>query len=216
RNHAPPRPHGPQMGRPTREILRQPAARVAVGAAAAGYGVMSLVMTSTPISMHLHAHHDLDATKVVIQIHIAAMYLPSLLFPVLHRRFGIFGMMALGLGVLLASLVVTASGNGFVQFWVALALLGVGWNFLFLAGTNLLPRAYQPEERFRAQSMNDFIVFTVQALVSMGAGGVLYLWGWHGVLWSCVPVLAVFAAMLARYRKALFGRPDRLPASTES
>ena len=216
RNLAPPRPHGPQLGRPTREILLQPAARVAVGAAAAGYGVMSLVMTSTPISMHLHAHHDLDATKVVIQIHIAAMYLPSLLFPILLSRFGIYGMMTLGLSVLLASLAVAATGNGFVQFWVALALLGVGWNFLFLAGTNLLPRAYRPEERFRAQSMNDFIVFTVQALVSMAAGGVLYLWGWHGVLWACVPVLAVFAALLTRYRKILLSRPDLLPGSVES
>lgn len=216
RNLTPPRAHGPTLGRPIKEILRQPATRVAVAAAAAGYGVMSLVMTATPISMHLHAHHDLDSTKVVIQIHIAAMYLPSLLFPVLLRWIGLYGMMLVGLCVMFASLAVAATGSGFVQFWTALALLGVGWNFLFLSGTNLLPRGYQPEERFRAQSMNDFIVFTIQALASLGAGGVLYLWGWHGVLWACVPVLTVFAAMLLRYRNALLGSSGRLPVSLGS
>ncbi len=205
RNLTPPVGHGPARGRTMWEILRQPAAMLAIGAAAAGYGMMSLVMTATPISMHLHSHHDLEATKVVIQIHIAAMYLPSLLFPLLLRRFGMFGMMALGIAVMLGCLAVAFTGEGFLEFWLSLALLGIGWNFLFLAGTNLLPRAYRPEERFRAQSMNDFIVFSIQACASLGAGGVLYLWGWHGVLWACVPILGVFSALLLRYRKVLPG-----------
>lgn len=216
RNLTPLRKHGPALGRPILEILRQPATLIAVGAAAAGYGVMSLVMTATPISMHLHAHHDLEATKQVIQIHIAAMYLPSLLFPWLLRSFGMFSMMALGIFVLLASLVVAFTGSGLLQFWVSLALLGVGWNFLFLCGTNLLPQGYRPEERFRAQSMNDFVVFTIQALASLGAGGVLYLWGWHGVLWAGVPILLIFMTLLAMHRKAVFGSHQPGPAGQEA
>ncbi len=78
--------------RPLREILRSPALRLAIAASALGYGVMSFIMTATPISMHAHSGHDLEATKVVIQSHIAGMYLPSLIYAWLQSRMGYWGM----------------------------------------------------------------------------------------------------------------------------
>jgi hypothetical protein len=89
-----------------------------------------------------------------------------------------------------------------LHYWVALVLLGVGWNFLFLSGTNLLPRGYAPAERFRVQSLNDFLIFSVQAAVSLGSGWALLQVGWNGVLWlAAVPVIG-FTVILTVLRAA--------------
>jgi MFS family permease len=204
RDHAPrtTAEHGPGR-RPLQEILRSPVVVIAVGAAALGYGVMSLLMTATPISMHSHAGHSLDATKLVIQSHIAAMYLPSLLFAALFARLGLRGMLAAGLGVYLLCLGIAVMDTAFLNYWLALVLLGIGWNFLFLSGTNLLPYGYRPEDRFRVQAANDFLVFSVQALASLGSGWLLFHWQWHGILFACVPLLLGFAWLLFAQRHAL-------------
>jgi MFS family permease len=185
-------------GRPLKQILRSPPVLVAVGAAALGYGVMSFLMTATPISMHSHSGHSLESTKFVIQSHIAAMYLPSLFYAWLHDRWGLRGMMWAGVVVYLACLSIALVDVGFIHYWLALVLLGVGWNFLFLSGTNLLPRGYRPEERFRVQSMNDFLVFTIQAIVSLSSGWFLYHLGWRGILLTCLPLIAAFSLMLLK------------------
>ena len=174
-------------GRSLRDIFRSPVVILAVSSAALGYGVMSLLMTATPISMHTHAGHSLESTKFVIQSHIAAMYLPSVMYAALWSRLGYSGMMWSGLAVL--------------NYWAALVLLGVGWNFLFLSGTNLLPLGYRPSERFRVQSTNDFLVFSVQALVSLSSGWFLYHIGWRGLIVACVPLLAGFVTLLLIMKK---------------
>lgn len=193
-------PHG-GAGRPMREILRSPVVILAVAAAALGYGIMSLLMTATPISMHTHAGHSLESTKFVIQSHIAAMYLPSLLYASLFSRMGFRGMLWSGVIVYAACLGIAAVNTEFLTYWTALVLLGVGWNFLFLSGTNLLPRGYRPEERFRVQSTNDFLVFTIQALASLGSGWLLYHWQWDGIVYACMPLVLAFAVLLWILRK---------------
>jgi MFS family permease len=194
---------GPGQGRPLREILAARRIRLAIAAGALSYAVMSFIMTATPISMHNHAGHSLEATKFVLQAHIAAMYLPSLLFAWLFSRMGFMGLFWLGTATYVACLGVALAGTELLHYWVSLALLGVGWNFLFLAGTNLLPHTYQPDERFRVQSMNDFLVVSVQAAVSLASGWFLALLGWQGLLLSCVPLLLVFMVMLWRWRGEL-------------
>ena len=185
-------------GRSLREILRSRVVLLAIAAAALGYGVMSLLMTATPISMHSHAGHSLEATKFVIQSHIAAMYVPSLLYAALHRRLGLSGMLWSGVLVYILCLVIAALNTDFLNYWLALVLLGIGWNFLFLSGTNLLPQGYRPEERFRVQSVNDFLVFSIQALASLGAGWLLFHWQWQGIIYACIPMVLVFALFLFR------------------
>jgi len=187
-------------GRPLRVIMRSPIVIVAVCAAAIGYGVMSLLMTATPISMHTHAGHSLESTKFVIQSHIAAMYLPSLLYAGLFRRLGFAGMLGLGLALYLLCLALAARDTDFLNYWSALVLLGIGWNFLFLSGTNLLPYGYRPHERFRVQSANDFLVFSVQAIASLGSGWILYHWQWQGIIYACLPFVLGFTALLTAYR----------------
>ncbi len=198
-------------GRPLGTILRSPVVMLAVAASGLGYGVMSLIMTATPISMHQHAGHSMEATKFVIQCHIGAMYLPSLVYGGLSSRFGMRTMLWLGVAALSASLVVALTGIQFLNYWLALILLGVGWNFLYLTGTNLLPLGYRTEERFRVQSTNDFMVFSVQAMVSLSSGWLLFHWHWYGLLWTCVPLLAAFMVLLLRLDIATLPIPRKNP-----
>jgi MFS family permease len=183
-------------GRPLRQILRSPEIILAISAAALGYGIMSFIMTATPISMHSHAGHSLEATKFVIQSHIAGMYLPALLYATLFNRLGFHGMMWAGVLVYLLCLLIAAINTEFLNYWLALVLLGIGWNFLFLSGTNLLPYGYRPEEKFRVQSMNDFLVFSVQAVVSLSSGWFLYHYQWQGLIYACIPLVLAFAVLM--------------------
>ena len=186
----------PNPGRPLSEILRQPVVILAIGSAALAYGVMTFLMTATPISMHKHAGHSLEATKLVIQSHIIAMYLPALVYALLLNKFGYRGMLWAGVCVYFLCILVAMINTEFIHFWLALVMVGIGWSFLFLSGTNLLPLGYQRNERFRVQSVNDFLVFSIQALASLGSGWVLYQWQWGGVLWVCIPLVLAFSAVM--------------------
>lgn len=204
RDSIPLKSHHSDKGRPLSEILRSPVVILAIFSAALGYGVMTFMMTATPISMHKHAGHSLEATKLVIQSHIVAMYLPSLVFAWFFDRLGYKGMMWMGAGIYLLCILVAMINTDFLHFWLALVLVGVGWNFLFLSGTNLLSQGYRTDERFRVQSVNDFLVFSIQALASLGSGWVLYQWQWSGVLWACIPLILGFSALLWFYRNESF------------
>jgi MFS family permease len=200
-------PHEPD--RPSREILRSPVVILAISAAALGYGVMSFLMTATPISMHQHVGHSLESTKLVIQAHIIAMYLPSLVFAWLLSRFGFRNILVAGVFSLLVCLAVALADTAVVNYWLALVILGIGWNFLFLSGTNLLVYGYRSSERFRVQSINDFLVFTVQAVVTLSAGWVLYRFYWRGMLIMVLPPLLAFIVLILRSRAFDFVRTKR-------
>ena len=183
------------QGRPLLEIMRSPVIILAVASSAVGYGVMSFVMTAGPVSMHEHAGHDMQSTKWVLQSHIAAMYLPSLVFPWLHSRFGYIRMMWAGVAALSLCLLIGSINTDFIHYWLTMVILGIGWNFLFLSGTNLLRYGYRDEERFKVQSFNDFLVFSIQAIASLSSGWFLYRWGWQGVLSASVPLVLAFAIL---------------------
>lgn len=188
---------GHAAGRPLREVLQNPVVILAVSSSAAAYAVMTFLMTATPISMHEHSGHSIEATKVVIQSHIIAMYLPSMVFAFFYGRLGARGMLWLGVVALAATLATGLSGVTFPHYLVALSLLGIGWNFLFLTGTNLLALGHRPEERFQVQSFNDFLTFSLQALVSLGSGWFLFAVDWSGLLWAgAVPVLGFSLLLL--------------------
>ena len=183
-------------GRPLGEILRSPVVILAISSAALAYGVMTFIMTATPISMHKHAGLSLEATKFVIQSHIVAMYLPSLAFAWLFGKFGFRGMLWSGAIIYVACLGIALINTQLIHYWLSLVLLGIGWNFLFLSATNLLPYGYRPEERFRVQSVNDFLVFSIQAIAALSSGWFLYQWKWQGLLWASVPLMMGFTLLL--------------------
>jgi len=183
--------------RPLREMLQNRTLVLAIASGAVAFIVMSFVMTATPVSMHLHHGHSIADTKLVIQSHIAAMFLPSLLTALLFRFLAIRGLMLAGLacyGVMIVIGLIDASVMG---FWGQLVMLGIGWNFLFVAGTALLPTAYREGEQFRAQAMNDTVVFGTQAIASLSAGWALSLISWQQLLLLCLlPMSAMVIALL--------------------
>ncbi|MEH6551599.1 MAG: MFS transporter [Pseudomonadales bacterium] len=179
-------------------ITSSPVLLLAASAAAIGFGVMTLVMTATPITMHNHVGHSLSDTKLIIQWHMAAMFLPSLVSGWLIAKLGYRVMMWLGILSFAVCIVVAFIDTSFIHFWLSLVLLGIGWNFLFVSGTALLGMGHSSEERFSVQASNDFIVFSVQALAALGSGWLLFNWQWHGVLWVAVPLLVAFTVFLLR------------------
>lgn len=187
----------PGGGRPLREILANPLVWAAISSAAIGYAVMSFIMTATPLSMTEMAGHDLDDAKRVIQLHIMAMYLPSLISGWLIRVVGIPLMMAAGLLAFFGCIVLAASGISFHHYLLALVLLGVGWNFLFVGGTTLLPQGYQDSERFRVQGLNDIMVFGSQATAALSAGAILSWLGWGGLVMFAAPFLVLHGILVA-------------------
>ncbi|MFZ5654703.1 MAG: MFS transporter [Pseudomonadota bacterium] len=195
------RPGGAIEARPLAVILRQRPVLAAVCCGAAGFSVMSLVMTATPLHMHVVNGHSLEATKWVLQSHIAAMFAPALAVPWLVRRTGIGGLLALGLAAMAAVLATVWARFGFIHYWTGLVLLGLGWNFLFLGGTTLLAASYRPEEAFRVQAVNDVTLFGLQALAALGAGWLLAVAGWQALLLTAVPPLALAALAVLHWRR---------------
>ena len=194
-------------GRPLANILSQPQIWTAIGAATIGYGMMSFVMTATPLHMHHMEHHSLADTKWVIQSHIIAMYFPSLFSGYLMAKFGPKKMMLAGLFAYGVTISVALMGHDLLNYWVALVLLGIGWNFLFVGGTVLLPHYYERDERFKVQSFNDAFVFGSQAIASLSAGWVLHNLGWEVMLVSCIPLIAIHLCLMAWGRVAQLKHP---------
>ena len=180
-----------EKARPLSVIIRQPIFIISVLCAAIGFALMSYLMTATPLSMHQHNEHSLLDTKWVIQSHIIAMFLPSLFTAWLVKKFGLKALMLAGTLMYGSVLIIAFSGEQVIHYWWALILLGIGWNFLFLSGTSLLPLSYLPSEKHKVQALNDFILFGFQAMASLLAGWVLFKAGWYGVLLSSLPFLII-------------------------
>lgn len=177
-------------------VFHNPWLWLAIASAAIGYAVMSFMMTATPLSMHQGHGHSLEHTKWVIQSHILAMFLPSLLTPFILSALGLVGMIGTGIVIYALCLGIGWMDTQLLHYWVALVLLGLGWNFLFVGGTGLLHRCYAPADRFRVQSVNDLMVFGAQAIAALSAGWVLNHLGWSGILALCVPLLGVLIGAL--------------------
>ena len=156
--------------RPLGLVLRQPTVILAIASAVVGYTIMSLIMTATPVSMHELDQHSLDATTWVVQSHILAMYIPSFFSGFLITRFGVLRIIQCGFLLMLICVVVGWGRPELMHYFGSMVLLGVGWNFLFLGGTTLLTQSYRMSERFKVQATNDFIIFGLQAVGSLGAG----------------------------------------------
>ena len=180
--------------RPLREILAQPALRVAIFGAAIGSAVMIMVMTATPLAILGCGLPGSDVTPV-IQWHVVGMFAPSFFTGILITRYGAPRIMQAGFVLLLGHVVLALSGVEFMHFLSALVLLGVGWNFAFIGGTALLTQAYQPGERLKVQAVNEFAVFGLAATATLSAGWLYDRFGWVTLNLAVVPLL--LAALIA-------------------
>jgi len=180
-------------GRPLGEIMRQPVFIVAALAAMLSYGIMNLFMTSTPLAMRAHDHHFDDAA-LVLQWHMIGMYGPSFFTGSLIQRFGVLNVIFAGIALLFVCIVAALMGTELLNFWAALFLLGVGWNFMYVGGSALLTECHTPSERAKTQAANDFMVFATMAISSASSGLLLSKSGWNAVNYGSIPFLLLAAA----------------------
>ena len=190
--------------RPLQEIIKQPLFILAVLAGVVAYGMMSFIMTATPVSMHVFEGYSLEDTARTIQIHVIAMYLPSLFTGTIISRLGVLKVMIAGSVFLSASISIALLGHQLQYYWGALFLLGIGWNFLFVSGTTLLTRTYHSTERFNAQAINDFSIFAISALASLLAGVIIHHVGWNFINLLCIPLLVLMFLFIFAVRKILY------------
>lgn len=187
--------------RPLGEIVRQPVFIVAVLGGTVGYGLMTLIMTATPLSMHINDGYSIEQTASVIRAHVLGMYVPSLIAGFLIEKVGVTRLMLGGAFGLLVTSIIGLQGHGVMHYWWALVMLGVGWNFLFVGGTTLLTYTYSMEERFRAQAVNEFLVFGTSATASMLAGTVMHYFGWGTLMLIPIPILIAICVALVLVSK---------------
>jgi len=191
--------------RPIGMVVRQPVYLTAVIAALVAYGVMSFIMTASPVSMHVIDDFSIEATAWVIQSHVMAMFIPSLFTGLLISRYGLTKVMLWGIILMTVCVALALADRRFIHYWAGLVLLGVGWNFLFIGGTTLLTRCYNPAERFKAQAVNDFAVFGFQALASLSAGTVIFMAGWEVVNGINLPLLLIMFGVIWKMRDQIDG-----------
>ena len=173
------------------ELISQPRFLQALIASAFAYAVMSFLMTATPISMHVMEKISLSKTGLVIQLHIAAMFLPSLITGNLIKKFGHSKIMYAGVVLFSITILTSLFEQNFVNYLTALVFLGFGWNFLFISGTSLLVLTYKEDEKFKAQGFNDLIVYSIQAVASLSAGIFLNLTSWKTMNLICIIFLII-------------------------
>ena len=181
-----------ESGRALAEIMRQPTFIVAALAAMLSYGIMNLLMTSTPLAMRAHDHH-FNAAALVLEWHVIAMYGPSFFTGSLINRFGVLNVILAGIALICGCIAVALAGTELMNFWIALVLLGVGWNFMFIGGSALLTECHTPAERAKTQAANDFMVFGTMAVSSMSSGVLLNRSGWQAVNYGSLPFLLLAA-----------------------
>lgn len=200
-----PTPEKPAMdapqGRPRMELLKSPVIGVAIICGTVSYALMNLVMTSTPLAVVGCGFATSDAANIV-SAHVLAMYAPSFFTGHLIARFGARAIVGLGLIILAAAGGVAISGVDLAQFYIALVLLGIGWNFGFIGATAMLTASHAPEERGRVQGMNDMIVFGGVFLASLSSGTLMNCaggdaeTGWQMVNLAMLPFLVLAGAAL--------------------
>lgn len=183
------------------ELMKTPRVATAVIVATVTYALMNLVMTSTPLAVVGCGFAKSDASQVVTA-HVLAMYAPSFITGAVIARFGVERVMTLGLFILTAAAAVAVAGIDLMNFYAALILLGVGWNFGFIGATTMLTSAVAPSERGRMQGLNDLIVFGGVTFASLSSGGLMNCSGtsvqagWQAVNIAMLPFLVLAGGVL--------------------
>ncbi len=185
--------------RPLKEIFSQPKFLVAVLSAMAGYGVMAMVMTATPLAMTEGSGHKFSDAAFVIQWHIVGMFAPSFFTGSLIHRYGSVPIIFTGILLNVLCIAINLAGTDVFNYWSSLILLGMGWNFMFVAGTTMVIETYSPAEKAIVQGVNDFLVFGTAAVSSLLAGVVQTSQGWRVVNLSSIPLLGVAVLALLWY-----------------
>jgi MFS family permease len=188
-------------GRSRIELLKTPVIAIAIICAMVAYALMNLVMTSTPLAV-VGCGFSVDDAANIVSGHVLAMFAPSFVTGHLINRFGVERIVATGLFILAGGGAVALAGTDIENFYLALILLGIGWNFGFIGATTMLSAAHAPEERGRVQGMNDMIVFGCVTIASLASGGLMncsggdVVEGWSAVNLAMAPFLMLAGGAL--------------------
>lgn len=190
--------------RPLREIVTQPNFMVALMCGVVTFAMMTFMMTGTPIAMMICGFSPSEST-LGIQWHVLAMYGPSFFTGKLITRYGADRVTASGLVIMIICAIIGFSGIELWNFWLALVLLGIGWNFGFIGATSMVTTCYRRSEKNKVQGFHDGVLFSLVALSSLASGQVLNYWGWQvltGILWPvcglCLIILLVHSTKVRR------------------
>ena len=187
----PPAPPKVVVPIPFRSMFARPTFITAVVSSLVAYGTMNLVMASTPLQMFM-CGFGVSASADVIRAHSVSMFLPGFVTGRLIQKFGVHKIIAIGAMLSAGCVLVNLEfAPYFATFMVALALLGVGWNFMFVGGSTLLTRSYEPHERVRMQATHDFIVFASVAATALSSGVLHMNFGWEVLNLTLLPPLAI-------------------------
>ena len=184
-----------------KELLADPRILVAISCGMVSYALMNLVMTSTPLAV-VGCGLTKNNANDIVSAHVIAMFLPSFFTGHLIARFGVERIIGIGLIILAAAGIVALTGMQITNFFLALILLGLGWNFSFIGATTLLTGAHTQNERGRVQGMNDAIVFGCVTIASIASGGLMnctggsIVQGWAAVNYAMVPFLLLAGTAL--------------------
>lgn len=196
-----PRSANAPIGRSRWEIMKTPTVAVAMICAMVSYALMNLVMTSTPLAV-VGCGFEQNTAADIVSAHVLAMFVPSFFTGHLIARFGTAKIVAAGLFILACAGAVALHGVNVENFFLALILLGVGWNFGFIGATTMLASAHNPEEKGIVQGMNDFFVFGGVTMASLASGGLMNcsggsaVEGWSAVNIAMVPFLTLAGGAL--------------------
>jgi MFS family permease len=185
-------------GRPLSVIMRQPVFIVSTAAAALGYGVMNMLMAASPIAMKLHGHPFHEAA-LVLEWHVIGMFAPGFFTGRLIQRFGVIRILFAGVALNLLCIGIALSGVDVGHFVLSMFVLGVGWNFLFTAGTTLSLQAYRPEERDKTQAAVNFCVFGMMMISSFSSGALVTTQGWTLLNYVSLILVAFTASAVVWY-----------------
>lgn len=178
------------VGRPLSQIVSQPKCIVAILGGVIGYLVMSFLMTITPLAME-QCGLDSDYIPFVISGHIVGMYLPSFFTGHLIARFGVTRIMLVGAALQIVCVIINISGIELGHFLVAMFLIGVGWNFLFIGATTLLTECYEPSEKAKTQGFNDLCIWASVTAGAVVSGTAIHELGWTMVNFVVAPLILV-------------------------
>ncbi len=181
-----------------KEFISDPKFLQAMFSATFGYVVMAFLMTATPISMHYIHNISIDKVGIVIQFHVLGMFLPSLITGNLINKYGPSKIMYAGTFFYFLTIIMSIFEPNFLNYFISLILLGIGWNFLYISGTSLLVTTYQDHEKFKAQGLNDLVVFSATALGSLSAGILISLTSWKIINFMCIPFIIMILASIIR------------------
>ena len=186
-----------QKLRPLSDILMQQTLIIAILAAAVGYSLMSFIMTATPLQIVNICKLGNSASSTVIQWHIIAMFAPSFFTGSIISRFGNRKVMLAGIILYAFSVFFGILGETVQNFWIALFLCGLGWNFLYVGGSDIIAKSALPEERAKVQGVTDFIIFVFVAMGSFLAGYLHSNLGWEIMLfYTTIPIILIFIGII--------------------